>query len=96
MKPASFSNAILSFFLGMVNIFILQKISPERDRLHLFCTFAVILGKFLHQRHAIFSVENMAHIQLKNSSKYHLASLLNEKQRSTLANFLHLFYPFPS
>ena len=30
----------------MVNIFILQKISPERDRLQLFCTFAIILDKF--------------------------------------------------
>ena len=43
-----------------------------------------------------FSVENMGHNQLKKCRKYHLASLLNEKQRSTLANFLHLFYPFPS
>ena len=46
MKSASFSIAILNFFLGMVNIFILQKISPERDRLQLFCTFAIILDKF--------------------------------------------------
>ena len=35
-----------AFFLGMVNIFILQKISPHRDRIQLFCTFAVILDKF--------------------------------------------------
>ena len=35
-----------AFFLGMVNIFILQKISSERDRLQHFCTFAVILDKF--------------------------------------------------
>jgi len=28
-------------------------------------------------------------------SKYHLVSLLNEKQRSTFANFLHLFYQCP-
>ena len=42
------------FFLGMVNIFILQKISPERDRLHLFCIFAVILGKFSAPTSSIF------------------------------------------
>ena len=46
MKTASFSIAILNFFLGMVNIFILQKISSERDHLQHFCTFAVILDKF--------------------------------------------------
>merc|ERR1711894_319502 len=42
-----------------------------------------------------FSVENMGHNQLRKCSKYHLVSLLNEKQRSTFANFLHLFYPCP-
>ena len=35
-----------AFFLDMVYIFIVQKIGPERDRLQLFCTFAVILVKF--------------------------------------------------
>ena len=35
-----------AFFLGMVYIFILQKIGPERDRLQHFCTFALILAKF--------------------------------------------------
>ena len=33
----------------------------------------------------------MGHNQLKKCSKYHLVSLLTEKQRSTFANFLHLF-----
>ena len=37
----------------------------------------------------------MGHNQLRKCSKYHLVSLLNEKQRSTFANFLHLFYPCP-
>ena len=35
-----------AFFLGMVNIFILQKISPHRDRIQLSSTFAVIFDKF--------------------------------------------------
>ena len=35
-----------AFFLDMVYISILQKISPERDRLQHFCTFALILAKF--------------------------------------------------
>ena len=52
MKEASFNIAILSLFLGMVNIFIQQKISPGRKRLHLFCTFAVSWANFLHQRHS--------------------------------------------
>ena len=42
-----------------------------------------------------FSVENMGHNQLKKCRKYHLVSLLNEKQRSTFANSLHLFCPCP-
>ena len=94
-RPRS-ASLFWAFFLGMVNIFILQKISPERDRLHLFCTFAVILGKFSAPTSSnFFSVENMGHNQLKKCRKYHLVSLLNEKQRSTFANFLHLFYPCP-
>ena len=32
-----------------------------------------------------FSVQNMGHDQLKKCSKYHLVSLLDEKQRSTFA-----------
>ena len=40
-----------------------------------------------------FSVENMGHNQLQKCTKYHLVSLLNEKQGSTFANFLHFFYP---
>ena len=34
-----------------------------------------------------FSVQNMGHDQLKKCSKYHLVSLLDEKQRSTFAIF---------
>ena len=38
-----------------------------------------------------FFVENMGHNQLQKCTKYHLVSLLNEKQGSTFANFWHLF-----
>ena len=38
-----------------------------------------------------FSVENMGHNQLQKCTKYHLVSLLNEKQGPTFANFLQLF-----
>ena len=92
MKSASFSIAILNFFLGMFNIFILQEISPERDRLQPFsyicCNFRRIFCTNVIQ---FFSVENMGNNQLKKCSKYHLVSLLNEKQGSTFANFWHLF-----
>ena len=46
MKSASLSSAILSFFLVMAYICILQKIVAQRGRLQLFCTFAVILVKY--------------------------------------------------
>ena len=52
-RPRS-ASLFWAFFLGMVNIFILQKISPERDQLHLFCTVAVILGKFSAQTSSNF------------------------------------------
>ena len=37
----------------------------------------------------------MGHNQLKKYTEYHLVSLLNEKQGSTFANLLDLFYPLP-
>ena len=40
-----------------------------------------------------FSVENMGHNQLQKCTKYHLVTLLNEKQGSTFANFFALFLP---
>ena len=66
---------------------------PASPFLYICCNFGQI---FFTDVIKIFSVENMGHNQLKKCRKYHLASLLNEKQRSTFANFLHLFYPFPS
>ena len=46
MKSASLSNAILTFFLGMAYIFILQKIVAQGGRLQLCRAFAVILVKY--------------------------------------------------
>ena len=78
----------------MVNIFILQKISPERDRLQPSLYICYNFGQiFCTNVIQFFSVENMGHNQLQKCTKYHLVSLLNEKQRSTFANFLHFFYP---
>ena len=42
-----------------------------------------------------FSVENMGHNQLKKCRKYHLVSLLSEKQRYTFAIFYTFFILFP-
>ena len=92
MKPASFSIAILSFFSRHGQYFHPTKDQPRTRPaspfLYICCNFGQIFCTNVVQ---FFSVENMAHNQLKKSKKYHLASLLNEKQRSTLANFLHLF-----
>ena len=65
---------------------------PSSTFLYICCNFGQIFCTNVVQ---FFSVENMGHNQLKMCSKYHLVSLLNEKQRSTFANFLHLFYPCP-
>ena len=45
-KTVLFSNAILSFFLDIVYIFILKMIVATRGRLHPFFSFIVILVKF--------------------------------------------------
>ena len=45
LKMVLLSNAILTFFLGMVFIFILHKIIAQRGRLQAFFAFAVILGQ---------------------------------------------------
>ena len=70
-----------------------QKSALNETRIKVLCTFAVLLVKFIHQYHPIFSAQNMGHNQLQKCTKYHLVSLLNEKQGSTVANFLHFFYP---
>ena len=72
----------------MAYIFILQKIVAQRGRIQLFlyilCNFGQIFCTNLIQ---FFSVQNMGHDQLIKCSKYHLVSLLDEKQRSTFAIF---------
>ena len=96
MKGASFSIAILSFFSRHGQYFHPTKDQPRTRPpspfLYICCNFGQIFCTNVIQ---FFSVENMGHNQLRKCSKYHLVSLLNEKQRSTFANFLHLFYPFP-
>ena len=94
MKPASLSNAILSFFSrhGLY-------LHPTKDRcstrptstlLYICCNFGQIFCTNVIQ---FFSVQNMGHYQLKKCSKYHLVSLLDEKQRSTFDIFVPFFTP---
>ena len=96
MKGASFNDAILSFFSRHGQYFHPTKDQPRTRPpspfLYICCNFGQIFCTNVIQ---FFSVENMGHNQLRKCSKYHLVSLLNEKQRSTFANFLHLFYPCP-
>jgi len=92
MKPASFSIAILSFFSRHGQYFHPTKDQPRTRPaspfLYICCNFGQFFCTNVIQ---FFSVENMGHNQLKKCRKYHLVSLLNEKQRSTFANFFHLF-----
>ena len=65
MNTTSMSIAILSFFLRMVNIFILQKISTKRDRIQLFLYICCNFGQiFCTNVNDFFSVQNMGHNQL--------------------------------
>ena len=96
MKTVSFSIAILSFFSRHGQYFHPTKdqprTRPSSTFLYICCNFGQIFcTNVIH----FFSVQNMGHNQLQKCSKYHLVSFLNEKQRSTFAIFLHLFYPFP-
>ena len=94
MKTASFSIAILNFFSRHGQYFHPTKdqprTRPSSTFLYICYNFRQIFCTYVIQ---FFSVENMGHNQHKKCSKYYLVSLLNEKQRSTIANFLHLFYP---
>ncbi len=96
MKTASFGIAILRVFSRHGQYFHPTKDQPRTRPpspfLYICCNFGQIFCTNVIQ---FFSVENMGHNQLKKCRKYHLVSLLNEKQRSTFANFLHLFYPCP-
>ena len=97
MKGASFTDAIMSFFLGMVNIYILQKISPERDRLQRFCTFAIMLDKFSTPTSSNFFLWKIWVItNSKSAPNITWWVLLNEEQGSTFANFLDFFIHWPS
>ena len=81
------------FFFSAWSTFSFYKRSAPNETdfnffLYICCNFGQI---FCTNVSHFFSVENMGHNQLKKCSKYHLVSLLNEKQRSTFANFWHLF-----
>ena len=93
MKPASFNIAILSFFSRHGQYFHPAKDQPRTRPpspfLCICCNFGQIFYTSVNQ---FFSVENMGHNQLRKCSKYHLLSLLNEKQRSTFANFCTFFF----
>ena len=92
MKTASFSIAILNFFSRHGQYFHPTKdqprTRPSSTFLYICYNFRQIFCTNVIQ---FFSVENMGNNQLKKCSKYHLVSLLNEKQGSTFANFWHLF-----
>ena len=94
MKSGSLSNPILSFFSRHGLYF-----HPTKDRcstrpaspfLYISCYFGQIFCTNIIQ---FFSVQNMDHDQLKKCSKYHLVSLMDEKQRSTFDIFWTLFNP---
>ena len=94
MQSASFSIAILNFFSRHGQYFHPTKdqprTRPSSTFLYICYNFRQIFCTNVIQ---FFSVENMGHNQLQKCTKYHLVSLLNEKQGSTFANFLHFFYP---
>ena len=84
-----------AFFLGMVYIFIVQKISPEWARLQPFLNICCNFGqKCRINVIRFFSAQNMGHNLLKTCSKYHLVGLLNEKQVSTFGHFLNISKPY--
>ena len=92
MKTASFSIAILNFFSRHGQYFHPTKdqprTRPSSTFLYICYNFRQIFCTNVIQ---FFSVENMGHNQLQKCTKYHLVSLLNEKQGPTFANFLQLF-----
>ena len=92
MKSASFSIAILNFFSRHGQYFHPTKDQPRtRPTSTFLCICYNFRQIFCTNVIQFFSVENMGHNQLQKCTKYHLVSLLNEKQRSTFANFWHLF-----
>ena len=91
MNTASFSIAILNFFSRHGQYFHPTKDQPRTRPcstfLYICYNFRQIFCTNVIQ---FFSVENMGHNQLQKCTKYHLVSLLNEKQGSTFANFWHI------
>ena len=78
----------------MVNIFILQKISPERDRLQLFCTFAIILDKFSAPMSPNFFLWKIWVITNSRSAANITWWVYWMRNRGLLLPiFLHFFYP---
>ena len=94
MKPASLSNPILSFFSrhGLYFHPTTDHCStrPASPFLYISCYFGQIFCTNIIQ---FFSVQNMDHDQLKKCSKYHLVSLMDEKQRSTFDIFVPFLTP---
>ena len=92
MNTASFSIAILNIFSWHGQYFHPTKdqprTRPSSTFLYICYNFRQIFCTNVIQ---FFSVENMGHNQLQKCTKYHLVSLLNEKQGPTFANFLQLF-----
>ena len=94
MKPASLSNAILSFFswhgLYLYPTKYCCSTKPASPFLYICCNFGQI---FCTNVIYFSSVQNLGHNQPQNYSKYHLVSLLDEKQRSTFDIFVPFFTP---
>ena len=94
MKSGSVSNAILSFFSQHGLYFYPTKdrclLRPTSTLLYICCNFGQIFCTNVIQ---FFSVQNMGHYQLIKCSKYHLVSLLDEKQRSTFDIFVPFLTP---
>ena len=96
MKSGSFNVAILSFFLGMVYIFIIQKICPEGDRLQAFlnkCSYFAQISLINIIR--IFSAQNMDHNQLKTLVSHSVGRLMGEFWTNVASRLANFFYgPF--
>ena len=91
MKSGSFNIAYWAFFLGMVYIFIIQKISSEGDRLQAFSNICCNFGKICHINVVrFFSAQNMGHIQPK-TQQISLGGLI---EWETTVYFLPLFVHF--
>ena len=82
------SLALLEVLYSKTGLWIAISAIGTSTFVYICCNFGQIFCTNLIQ---FFSVQNMGHDQLKKCSKYHLVSLLDEKQRSTFAIFWTLF-----